>query len=85
MAFCKSPAATVKRLKPIKLNERHVVMLEIQGHEVVGTLDGQSVILSKALIGAGTEAGFRKPRVWEALPNAEQGRNKAKLTTTALP
>lgn len=62
MAFCKSPAATVKLWKAIKLNEWHAVMP-----------------------GAGTEAGFRKPRVCEALPNAEQGRNKAKLTTTALP
>lgn len=54
MASCKSPAATVKRLKPI-------------------------------MPGAGTEARFGKLCVCEALPSAERGKNKAKLTTTALP
>ena len=58
---------TVKLLKPIKLNEWHTVVLEIQGDEVVGTLDGQSITLSNPLIGtskhsimlgAGTEASF---------------------------
>ena len=85
---------TVKLLKPIKLNEWHTVVLEIQGDEVVGTLDGQSITLSNPLIGtakhsimlgAGTEASFRRLRVWEALPNAEWEKNKVKLTAAAKP
>lgn len=86
--------ATARLLKPIKLNEWHTVVLEIQGDEVVGTLDGQSITLSNPLIGtakhslmlgAGTEASFRRLRVWEALPNAEWEKNKAKLTSAARP
>lgn len=86
--------ATVKLLKPIKLDEWHTVVLEIQGNEVVGTLDGQSITLSHPLIGttkhslmlgAGTEASFRKLRVWEALPNAEGEKNKAKLSAVVQP
>ena len=86
----RNKGTTVKLLKPIKINEWHTVVLEIQGDEVVGTLDGQSITLSNPLIGtakhsimlgAGTEASFRKLRVWEALPNAEWVRNKAKLHT----
>lgn len=86
--------ATVKLLKPVKLNEWHTVVLEIRGDEVVGTLDGQSITLSNPLIGtskhsimlgAGTEASFRKLRVWEALPNAEWGRNKAELSAAMKP
>lgn len=85
---------TVKLLKPIKLNEWHTVVLEIRGDEVVGTLDGQSITLSNPLIGtakhslmlgAGTEASFRTLRVWEALPNAEWDKNKAKLNAAAKP
>jgi hypothetical protein len=81
---------TVKLLKPIKLNEWHTVVLEIQGDEVVGTLDGQSITLSNPLIttakhsimlGAGTEATFRRLRVWEALPKADWKRIKATLAT----
>jgi hypothetical protein len=83
---------TVKLLKPIKLNEWRTVVLEIRGDEVVGTLDGQSVTLSDPLIGtakhsimlgAGTEASFRRLRIWEALPNAEWETNKAKLQAAA--
>lgn len=83
---------TVKLLKPIKLNEWHTVVLEIQGDEVVGTLDGQSITLSNPLIGtakhslmlgAGTEASFRELRIWEALPNAEWETNKEKLQAAA--
>lgn len=86
--------ATVKLLKPVKLNEWHTVVLEIRGDEVVGTLDGQSITLSNPLIGtakhsimlgAGTEASFRKLRVWEALPNAAWETNKAKLNASAKP
>lgn len=86
--------ATVKLLKPIKLNEWHTVVLEIQGDEVVGTLDTDSITLSNPLIGtakhslmlgAGTEASFRKLRVWEALPNAEWEKNKAALIAPSKP
>jgi len=85
---------TVKLLTPIKLNEWHTVVLEIQGDEVVGTLDKQSITLSNPLIGtakhslmlgAGTEASFRKLRIWQALPNAEWEKNKAKLHAAAKP
>jgi hypothetical protein len=85
---------TAKLLTPIKLNEWHTVVLEIQGDEVVGTLDGQSITLSNPLIGtakhslmlgAGTEASFRKLRIWQALPNAEWEKNKAKLHAAAKP
>jgi hypothetical protein len=88
----KGPA--VKLLTPIKLNEWHTVVLEIQGDEVVGTLDKQSITLSHPLIGtakhslmlgAGTEASFRQLRIWEALPNAEWEKNKAKLDAAAKP
>jgi hypothetical protein len=80
--------STEKLLKPIKLNEWHTVVLEIKGDEVTGTLDRQSITLSNKLIstakhsimlGAGTEASFRKLRVWEALPNADWPADKAKL------
>ena len=86
--------ATVKLLRPIKLNEWHTVVLEIQGDDVVGTLDQQSIRLSNPLIGtakhslmlgAGTEASFRKLRIWEALPNAEWEKNKAKLSAIPKP
>ncbi len=85
---------TVKLLTPIKLNEWHTVLLEIQGDEVVGTLDKQSITLSNPLIGtakhslmlgAGIEASFRKLRIWQALPNAEWEKNKEKLHTAAKP
>jgi hypothetical protein len=85
---------TARLLKPIKLNEWHTVVLEIQGDEVVGTLDGQSITLSNPLIGtakhslmlgAGTEASFRKLRVWEALPNPAWEKNKAALIPPSKP
>lgn len=85
---------TVKLLKPIKLNEWHTVVLEIRGDEVVGTLDEQSITLSNPLIGpakhsimlgAGTEASFRRLRVWEALPNPEWAKNKGKLNAAEKP
>ncbi|MBK8092524.1 MAG: hypothetical protein IPK32_11235 [Verrucomicrobiaceae bacterium] len=85
---------TVKLLTPIKLNEWHTVVLEIQGNEVVGTLDKKSITLDNPLIGtakhsimlgAGTEASFRKLRIWGALPNAEWEKNKVKLHAGAKP
>ena len=81
-------------LSSIKLNEWYTVVLEIKGDEVVGTLDNKSITLRNPLIGtgkhsimlgAGTEASFRKLRVWEALPNNEWPANKAKLAAAAKP
>ena len=78
----------------VKLGEWHTVVLEIQGAEAVGTLDGQSVTFSDPLIGAdkhsimlvaGTEASFRNLRVWEALPNADWPKNKASIAAASLP
>lgn len=86
--------ATVKLLRPVKLNEWHTVVLEIQGAEVVGTLDAESITLSNPLIGtakhslmlgAGTEASFRKLRVWEALPNPAWEKNKASILARSKP
>ncbi len=85
---------SAKLLTPIKLNDWHTVVLEIQGNEVVGTLDGQSITLSNPLIGtakhslmlgAATEASFRKLRIWEALPSAVWAKNKAKLNAAVKP
>lgn len=79
---------------PVKLNEWHMVVLEIQGNEVVGTLDGKSTTLSNPLIsvakhsimlGAGTEASFRHLRVWEAQPNPDWAAAKAALQAPAKP
>ncbi|MBL9117028.1 MAG: hypothetical protein JNJ83_18620 [Verrucomicrobiaceae bacterium] len=84
----------VKLLTPIKLNEWHTVVLEVKGDEVVGTLDNHSITLSNPLIGsakhtvmlgAGTEASFRKMRIWEALPSAEWEKNKAALLAKSKP
>lgn len=84
----------VKVSAPVKLGEWHTVVLEIKGTEAVGTLDGQSVTFSDALIGAdkhsimlvaGTEASFRNFRVWEALPNAEWAKNKAVISAASQP
>lgn len=86
--------ATVKLLRPVKLNEWHTVMLEIRGDEVVGTLDAESITLSNPLIGTakhslmlgtGTEASFRKLRVWEALPNPAWEKNKASILARSKP
>lgn len=83
-----------KALKNIKLNEWHTVVLEIQGHEVVGTLDDMSATVSNPLIGtdkhsimigAGTEASFRNFRVWEALPNPDWPKHKQSLLTASQP
>ena len=85
---------TAKLLTPIKLNEWHTLVLEIQGNEVVGTLDNQSITLSNPLIstakhsvmlGAGTEASFRRLCIWEALRNPDWQKNKANLSAAAKP
>jgi len=83
-----------KVLSPVKLGDWHTVVLEIKGDEVVGTLDGKSGTCSNPLIavdkhsimlGAGTEASFRKFRIWEALPNPDWPAHKAALARQAAP
>ncbi len=86
---------TAARLsKTVKLGEWHTLVMEIQGDEVVGTLDNQSFTFSYPLIGvakhslmlvAGTEASFRKLRVWEALPNPDWPKSKAALGSASEP
>ena len=73
---------------PDKLNEWRTVVLEIYGDELVATLDGRSITLKSPhlavpkhsiMLGAGTEASFRRLRVWEALPNDQWEQNRAAL------
>lgn len=79
----------VRAAAPVKLDEWHTVVLEIKGGELVASLDGRSVTLGSPLLGAdkhsvmlgaGTQASFRKFRMWEALPNPDWPRNKQRLT-----
>ncbi len=73
---------------PVKLGEWHTAVLEILGDELVATLAGRSVTLNSPLVGAdkhsvmlgvGCEASFRHFRMWEAQPNPEWAKNKARL------
>jgi hypothetical protein len=82
----------VRAAVPIHLNEWHTVVLEIQGDELVATLDGKSVTLGNALLaadkhsvmlGAGTQASFRNFRIWEALPNPDWPKNRQALKEQA--
>jgi hypothetical protein len=77
---------------PIKLGEWHTLVLEIKGEEVVGSVDGKSVTFANPLIGsdkhsimlvAGTQASFRKLRIWEALPNPDWAKNKEAVAAQA--
>ena len=65
---------------PTKLGEWHTAVLEIRGDELVASFEGKSVTVQSPLIAAdkhslmlvaGTEASFRRLRVWEALPSAD--------------
>jgi len=73
---------------PLKLNEWHKVLFEIKGNEMVGTIDGKSLTGSHPLITSakhsvmfvmGVEGSVRNFKAWEALPNPEWEKNKAKL------
>jgi hypothetical protein len=73
---------------PLKLNEWHKVLFEIKGDEMVGSVDGRSLTGSHPLITEakhsmmfvmGVEGSVRNLKAWEALPNPEWGKNKAKL------
>ncbi len=76
---------------PLKLNEWHKVLFEIKGDEMVGTVDGQSLTGSHPLIKEakhsvmfvmGVEGSVRNFKAWEALPNPEWEKNKAKLAAS---
>lgn len=82
----------VRAAVPVKLGEWHTAVLEIQGEELVATVDGKSVTINSPLLGVdkhsvmlgvATEASFRNFRMWEALPNPDWARNKQALTATA--
>ena len=84
----KLPAVPVA--SPSKGGEWRTVVLEILGDELVASIGGRSVTLKSPLVGvakhsimlgAGTEASFRRLRVWEARPNPEWEKNKAALKT----
>ncbi len=88
----KLPAVPLKA--PVKLGEWRTVVLEILGDELVATVEGRSVTLRSSLIGAakhsimlgvGTEASFRRLRVWEALPNPEWEANQKALAAQLNP
>ena len=73
---------------PLALDEWHQVVFEIRGEEMVGTLNGRSLTGTHSLIASekhsvmfvcGTEGSVRNFRVWEALPNPDWAKNKAKL------
>ncbi len=73
-------------------SEWKTVLLEIRGEELVATVDGRSIAGAHPLIATekafvcfgvtGESAGFRRLRVWEALPNKDWAANKLKLTPT---
>lgn len=73
---------------PLKLDEWHTVVFEVLGEEMVGTVDGHSLTGTHPLIGTdkhsimfvmGVEGSVRHFKVWEAQPNPEWAKNKAKL------
>jgi hypothetical protein len=79
---------------PMKLGEWHTALLEVKGDELVASMDGKSVTLQRPLVGAdkqsimlgaATEASFRRLRVWEALANAEWEKNKVKISGIVRP
>ena len=74
---------------PVKLGEWQTVVVEFKGDEMVATLNGRSVAGVHPRIGrekhcimfvAGVEGSVRHFRVWEALPNPDWPKNKAKIT-----
>jgi hypothetical protein len=84
----------VSATAPAKLGEWRTALLEIKGDELVASMEGKGVTLQSPLIGAdkqsimlgaATEASFRKLRVWEALPNADWEKNKAKIAGAVRP
>jgi len=73
---------------PVKLGEWQTVVVEIKGDEIVATLNGKSVCGVHPRVGrekhcimfvAGVEGSVRRFRVWEAQPNPDWPKNKAKI------
>jgi hypothetical protein len=73
---------------PMKLNEWQTVVFEIMGDEMVGTVNGKSLTGNHPLIASekrsvmfvcGVEGSFRNLKAWEAEPNPEWAKNKAKI------
>jgi hypothetical protein len=73
---------------PLNLDEWHKVLFEIEGDEMVVTVDGRSLTGTHPLIASdkhsvmfvcGVEGSVRNLKVWEALPNPEWAKNKAKI------
>lgn len=73
---------------PFKLGEWQPVTFEILGDEMVGTLNGQSLTGQHPLIGSdkksimfvsSVEGAVRHLRVWEATPNPDWARHKARI------
>lgn len=74
----KDPQTGVSQNLP--LNEWYTVVLELRGDEAVATVNGKSVTTRAPLfqipkqsimLGVGTDASFRRFRIWQALPNPD--------------
>lgn len=77
---------------PLKLATWHTVVFEILGNEMVGTVDGHSLTGNHPLIGTGkhslmfvmgVEGSVRNLKVWEATPNPQWAKAKARLKDKA--
>lgn len=86
------PLGMVKQ--PVKLGQWQTVVFEIQGDEMVGTLNGQSVTGTHPLIASpkhsvmfviGNQGRVRNFKVWEALPNPQWEQNRRKLQAETPP
>ena len=79
-----------KAATPIANGEWKTVVLEIVGEEMVAHIDGKAIAGSHELVGtekanlgftvSGDGASFRNLRVWEATPNPDWAKSKAKLS-----
>src|SRR5262249_1188197 len=79
-----------RRTTPIKPGDRHTIVLEMMGKEMLGSLDGEQVAFGEhpsidvpknnfGLTVAGESVSFKNLRVWEAVPNKSWETTKAKL------
>jgi hypothetical protein len=87
----KDPQAGVSQ--ELKLDEWYTVLLEMRGDEAVASVNGKSVTTSAPLfqsakqsvmLGVGTDASFRRLRIWEALPNPEWPTTRESMRTSAI-
>ncbi len=79
---------------PVKLGEWQKVVIEILGEEMVGTVNGKSLTGRHPLIGTDkktvmfvsqAEGAVRNLRIWEAEPNPDWAKNRAKLPAATNP